>query len=66
VGGADRDAEPGRYLDQSVVLAQVHQSDERALVRRELAAAVTLAGDELLPVKTPRPASSTQFRAMIT
>ncbi len=43
---ADRDLDASGYLSRGVVLMQVHQSDERALVRRELAAAITLAGDD--------------------
>jgi hypothetical protein len=46
VRGANRDAEPGGDLLEGLVLAQVHQSDQGTLVRRELAAAVTLAGDD--------------------
>ncbi len=45
VDGADGPV-PGRDPGEGVVAAQVHQSDERALVRWELAAAVTLAGDD--------------------
>lgn len=37
---------PGRDLRQSVVPAQVHQTDQDTVVRREFAAAVTLAGDD--------------------
>lgn len=36
VGGADRDAEPGRYLGQGVVLAQVQKTDKRALGGKSL------------------------------
>jgi hypothetical protein len=46
VGGADGDAEPGSELGEGVVPAQVHQADQGTLVRWELAAAVTLAGDD--------------------
>ncbi len=45
-GGADGDAEAGRELGEGVVSAQVHQADQRTLVRRELAAAVALSGDD--------------------
>ncbi|BDE37696.1 hypothetical protein SLITK23_09410 [Streptomyces lividans] len=41
VGGADGYAEPGWDLREGVVLAQVGESDEGSLVRRELAATVT-------------------------
>jgi hypothetical protein len=44
VSGADGNAEAGRELGEGVVAAQVHQADQGTLVRRELAAAVTLAG----------------------
>lgn len=37
VGGADGYPEAGRDPGEGVVAAQVHQSDERPLVRRELA-----------------------------
>jgi hypothetical protein len=43
VDGADGYPEPGRDPGEGVVAVQVHQSDECTLVRRELAAAVTLA-----------------------
>jgi hypothetical protein len=46
VGGADGDAEAGGELRESGVPAQVHQTDQSTLVRWELAAAVTLAGDD--------------------
>ncbi|GGZ05220.1 hypothetical protein GCM10010385_63290 [Streptomyces geysiriensis] len=46
VGGAYGYAEPGGDLRQRVVPAQVDQADESTLVRRELAAAVTLTGDD--------------------
>jgi hypothetical protein len=46
VGGADGDAEAGGELRESGVPAQVHQCHYRALGRTELAAAVTLAGDD--------------------
>lgn len=46
VGGADGDAEHGSELGEGVVPAQVHQPDQGTLVRWELAAAVTLAGDD--------------------
>jgi hypothetical protein len=46
VGGADGDAEGGGELGESVVSAQVHQTDQGTLVRREPAAAVTLAGGD--------------------
>jgi hypothetical protein len=46
VCGADRDVEAGGELGHGVVLTEVHQSDERALLRWELAAAVTLSGDD--------------------
>lgn len=46
MGGADGYAGPGGDLRESVVLAQVGESDEGALVRREFAAAVTLTGDD--------------------
>ncbi len=46
VRGADGDAEPGSELGESVVPPQVHQAGQGTLVRRELAAAVTLAGDD--------------------
>jgi hypothetical protein len=46
VGGADGDAEAGGELRESVVPAQVHPTGQSTLVRRELAAAVTLAGDD--------------------
>jgi hypothetical protein len=44
VSGAHRDAETGVELGEGVVPAQVHQAGESALVGRELAATVTLAG----------------------
>lgn len=46
VGGAYGYAEPGGDLRESVVPAQAGESDEGSLVRRELAAAVTLTGDD--------------------
>lgn len=46
VDGADGYPEAGRDPDEGVVAAQVHQSDERSLVRREFAPAVTLTGDD--------------------
>ncbi|GHD92667.1 hypothetical protein GCM10010508_46400 [Streptomyces naganishii JCM 4654] len=46
MGGADGYAGPGGDLRESVVLAQAGESDEGALVRRELATAVTLTGDD--------------------
>ncbi len=46
VGGAYGYAEPGGDLGEGVVLAQVGEYDEGTLVRRELAAAVTLTGDD--------------------
>ncbi|KOG24457.1 hypothetical protein ADK34_18765, partial [Streptomyces viridochromogenes] len=45
VGGADGYAEAGSDLRERVVAAEVDQADERTLVGRELAAAVTLTGD---------------------
>lgn len=38
--------EVGRDPSEGVVAAQEHQSDERTLVRRELAPSVTLTGDD--------------------
>jgi hypothetical protein len=46
VGGADGDTEPCGELGEGVVPMQVHQPDQSTLVRQELAAAVTLAGDD--------------------
>ncbi|CAM5270075.1 hypothetical protein GCM10010266_49290 [Streptomyces griseomycini] len=46
VGGADGCAEAGGDLREWVVPAQVDQGDESALVRRELAAAAALTGDD--------------------
>ncbi len=46
VGGGLADAEPGGDLRQDGVLAQVHQCHHRALGRAELAASVTLTGDD--------------------
>lgn len=46
MGGADGNTEAGRELGEGVVPPQIHQADQGTLVRRELAAAVTLAGDD--------------------
>jgi hypothetical protein len=46
VGSADGYAETGGDLCERVVPAKVDQADESTLVRRELAAAVTLTGDD--------------------
>ena len=46
VVGADSDAEASSELGEGVVSAQVRQADQCTLVRWELAAAVTLAGDD--------------------
>lgn len=46
VCGADGDTEARRDLGEGVVPAQVHQSDQGTPVWRELAGAVTLAGDD--------------------
>ncbi len=46
MGGADGDTEADCELRESVVPTQVHQTDQSTLVRRELAAADTLAGDD--------------------
>lgn len=46
VGGADGYAEAGRDLRERVVSAEVDQGDESTLVGPELAAAVTLTGDD--------------------
>ncbi len=46
VCGTDGDPEGGGDLGQGFVLTQVHQGDRGTLVRRELAGAVTLTGDD--------------------
>lgn len=46
VGGGLADPEPGGDLRKCGVFAQVHQCRHRALRRTELAAPVTLAGDD--------------------
>lgn len=46
VGGADGYHKDGRDPGEGIVAAQVHQSDERALVRREFAPSVILTGDD--------------------
>ena len=46
VGSADGYAEAGGDLREPVVPAKVDQADESTLVRWELAAAVTLTGDD--------------------
>jgi hypothetical protein len=46
VGGGLADPEPGSDFRQGGVLAQAHQCHHRALGRTELAAAVTLTGDD--------------------
>lgn len=46
VGGADGDAGPDSKLGEGVVPAQVYQADQGTLARWELAAAVTLTGDD--------------------
>lgn len=45
VGSPDGNAETGGELGKAVVPAQVHQTNQRTLVRREPTTAVTLAGD---------------------
>ena len=46
VGGADGYTEAGRDLRERVVAAKLDQAHEGALVRRQLAASVTLTGDD--------------------
>jgi hypothetical protein len=46
VGGADGYPEAGRDAGEGVVPAQVHQRDQRTLVRREFAPPVPLTGDD--------------------
>lgn len=46
MGGADGYPEAGGDLYERVVPAQVDQADESTLVRRQLAASVTLTGDD--------------------
>ncbi len=46
MGGPDGYPEAGGNVGEGVVTMQVHECDERALVRRELATPVTFTGDD--------------------